>query len=130
MRFLYAAVGHAAALAVFYWWLGIGDDATWKIAMSALIALVWIAALAFFERWLFRGRSLDWRWALAFAIACGMAWALTHWKPKAAGVAPQLLSFALRFGLAWALLNFAWVQIGRKTVAPKAHHGLSSASGD
>lgn|GEM_PF-3957298 len=130
MRFLAAMAGHGALLAAFYWWLGLGDDARWKLGLSAFAAIAWTVALIAFERRLFRGRAFDAKWAGVFLASCVAAWLLTHWIPGVTGTGPQLLSFFLRFGLAWALLNFVWVRIGRKAVAPEAHHGLASVTGD
>jgi hypothetical protein len=130
MRALWAMAIHAVLLAVFYWWLGIGDDAAWKLGMTVFVAIVWIAALVLFERWLFRGRALDFRRLGAFALACLLAWALLRWAPNVAGAGPQLLSFFLRLGLAWAALNWTWVQIGRQSGAPKPHDGLAAVPGD
>lgn len=134
-RWLIACVVHLAFGDAFFWWAGIGDDTTGKLALSGGTALAWVIGLAWFERWLFRGAALG---GGSFAIrllgllgVAALGWYGTHWVPKVSGLALQIASFLLRFGGAWLLLNAAWLNLGvwRQSVAPIPEDRLPAEPG-
>ncbi len=134
-RWLIACVVHFAFGAAFFWWTGIGDDTTAKLALTGGTALGWVLGLAWFERWLFSGSRLG---GSSFAIrllglagVAALGWYATHWVPKVSGLALQSASFVLRWGGAWLLLNAAWLNLGvwGQAVAPVVEDGLPAEPG-
>jgi hypothetical protein len=134
-RWLIACVVHLIFVAAFFWWTGIGDDTTVKLALSAGAAVFWVAALAWFERWLFSGSRLG---GSSFAIrllglvgVAALGWYATHWVPKVSGLALQSASFLLRWSGAWLLLNAAWLNLGvwGQAGAPVVEDGLPAEPG-
>ncbi len=134
-RWLIACVVHLAFGAVFFWWTGIGDDTTGKLALSGGTAFAWAIGLAWFERWLFQGAVLGGSAfairLLGFAGVAALGWYGTHWVPKVSGLALQSASFLLRWGGAWLLLNAAWLNLGvwGQSVAPVSEDRLPAEPG-
>jgi hypothetical protein len=137
-RFLWAALGHAFLLGLFFWWTGLGDDSQGKVILSALAALVWILAFAWLQSRVFQGARWPsafaaprfWAALAFFAAAATVARLLVLWIPNVPGVGWQLFSLTMRFGLAWALVNAAWVGVAWQATLPEPEDGLAPMSRD
>jgi hypothetical protein len=114
------ATGVAALGGLWYWWLGIAESTTGRLALSIAVLLALIAGL-----WLLvkRGRARlsdaaqpgsagqGMAALLLLAMSFAAAYYLIWWVPEASGLRAQMASVAVRFGTAFALVVTFWANL-------------------
>ncbi len=133
-RFLLAGAGNLALLAVFFWWTGLSDASTPVVALSIVVAVVWIAAFLLLQRRIFAGADFNravarprfWLAIVLFAACLSVAWLLVMWIPNLPGLGWQLWSAGLRLALAWALINAGWCAIAWQAALPPSEDGAAA----
>lgn len=138
MKLVWAWIGHLILLGVFFWWTGFSDASKLSVAMSIVVALVWIGVFFWLQKRIFAGalwsealfRPRFWGAVILFVASLAVAKLLVGWIPNVSGLGSQLFSFTLRFGLAWTLINATWVGIAWQTTLPPVGNGLSPKPGE
>lgn len=135
---IWAWFGHLVLLAVFFWWTGISDATRLNVALSFVIAVLWLVAFFWVQKKIFVGaqwgkallRPRFWGSVILFIASLAVAKLMIGWIPEIHGTGWQLFSFILRFGLAWTLVNATWTGIAWQTTLPPSVDGTATRSLD